>query len=107
MNSTGLGVALSLSIGPLVCATCGERATCVGRYENMVDMEPACDECCGHGCEDGLCHRVEVREASDHSNDDEPGFECSCGESGDSSEPARDAQAHLIDHLNRYYTDDK
>lgn len=92
MNGTGVG--LALSIGPLACATCGERATCVGRYEDMVDMEPACDECCGHGCEDGLCHRAAP-------TDDD--WECSCGEGGESSEPARDAQAHLIDHLNRYY----
>lgn len=37
------------------CDTCGKRATCVGAYE-MADVEtPQCDECCGHGNEDGKC----------------------------------------------------
>ena len=40
----------------LECATCSKPATCVGSYEDMpYPGEPACDECCGHGCEDGHC----------------------------------------------------
>lgn len=100
MNSAGLGLSLTLAIDPLACATCGNPATCVGRYEDMVDMEPACDECCGHGNEDGLCHRVETR-------DDDPGFDCSCGASEDHSEPSRGAMAHLVDHMNRYFGEDE
>ena len=39
-----------------VCDHCGERrAVCVGRYEDDGDPEYACDECCGHGSEDGWC----------------------------------------------------
>jgi hypothetical protein len=42
-----------------ICAHCGERpATCIGRYESMRKDEPACDECCGHACEDGHCEPV-------------------------------------------------
>ena len=41
------------------CSHCGEReATCIGRYDNMTKREPACDECCGHGCEDGRCDPI-------------------------------------------------
>lgn len=40
------------------CATCEKPAACVGRYEAMEHFEPACDECCGHGCEDGRCYPV-------------------------------------------------
>lgn len=36
------------------CEDCGRPATCIGRYE-MRSVQLACDECCGHGCEDGLC----------------------------------------------------
>ena len=43
----------------MTCAICGKRATCVGRYEDMEQFEPACDDCCGHGCEDGVCFPVE------------------------------------------------
>lgn len=42
----------------LICDHCKELpATCVGRYD-APDEEPerlACDDCCGHGCEDGHC----------------------------------------------------
>lgn len=48
---------------PLKCAVCGAPATCVGTYDNghLEDEEvyqgplPACDDCCGHMCEDGRC----------------------------------------------------
>jgi hypothetical protein len=42
-------------IRKLRCEHCGATATCVGRYEDMTEDAPACDECCGHGCEDGHC----------------------------------------------------
>ena len=38
-----------------VCATCGKPATCVGAYEGATEEAPSCDDCCGHGCEDGKC----------------------------------------------------
>lgn len=42
------------------CACCGKReAVCMGRYEAMTAVEPACDECCGHGNEDGSCHEID------------------------------------------------
>lgn len=37
------------------CEQCGERpAFCLGRYDSPRDAY-ACDECCGHGNEDGHC----------------------------------------------------
>ena len=41
----------------MTCAHCGvHEATCVGSYEgHEPDNTPACDECCGHGNEDGRC----------------------------------------------------
>lgn len=54
------------------CAHCGKRpATCLGRYEDhseehcqhegctQHEESPACDECCGHGNEDGACSEIE------------------------------------------------
>ena len=45
----------------MVCAICGEPATCVGVYEDGYEQDPApaCDVCCGHGCEDGWCVDLE------------------------------------------------
>lgn len=43
-----------------VCRNCGNPATCYGTYEN--DTGYACDECCGHGCEDGHCERIKDNE---------------------------------------------
>lgn len=37
------------------CAECGSPATCFGSYESEYTPAYACDECCGHGCEDGHC----------------------------------------------------
>ena len=34
---------------------CGKPATCVGAYEREENLGVACDECCGHGNEDGWC----------------------------------------------------
>ena len=41
------------------CRICGKPATCIGEYETCTDIEePACDACCGHGCEDGNCRPI-------------------------------------------------
>src|SRR5262249_24096588 len=40
-------------MGPRECAHCGEPATCFGSYEDELHPAYACDECCGHGNEDG------------------------------------------------------
>ena len=52
------------------CQHCPEAparaATCLGRYEDEGDGDDddayACDECCGHGDEDGHCEPVSVKE---------------------------------------------
>jgi len=38
-----------------VDCNCGARPACVGAYEGMTEIEPACNACCGHGNEDGRC----------------------------------------------------
>jgi len=39
-----------------ICSMCREReATCIGAYEGETRQTPGCDECCGHGNEDGAC----------------------------------------------------
>jgi len=43
--------------GPKVCE-CGRPAACFGAYEDGLSPAYACDECCGHGCEDGHCESV-------------------------------------------------
>lgn len=40
------------------CHICGKPATCIGQYESAEEESPACDDCCGHGCEDGKCRPV-------------------------------------------------
>ena len=40
------------------CAHCDKPATCFGSYEDSVSWGYACDECCGHGCEDGQCFPI-------------------------------------------------
>lgn len=42
----------------LKCSYCANDATCIGQYECMTEPAPACDECCGHGCEDGHCEPI-------------------------------------------------
>ncbi len=44
------------------CAHCPEErpAVCIGQYDSMEHEDAACDECCGHGNEDGHC--VSIRE---------------------------------------------
>lgn len=45
----------ALAEGNLVCSMCGKPATCVGYGEGPEHMGLGCDECCGHGNEDGWC----------------------------------------------------
>ena len=40
------------------CWVCGKKATCIGRYMGSATDEPSCDECCGHGNEDGYCEPI-------------------------------------------------
>lgn len=40
------------------CYHCGIQATCYGRYGNVFPCY-CCDDCCGHGNEDGHCEPVE------------------------------------------------
>jgi hypothetical protein len=40
------------------CARCGEPATCLGAYAGAETEQYGCDECCGHGNEDGHCEEV-------------------------------------------------
>jgi len=47
-----------VDLASLSCAHCGKPATCIGRYESMTKEEPACDDCCGHGNEDGYCSPI-------------------------------------------------
>ncbi len=48
------------------CAECGLRpAVCIGCYDSDDGIQrPACGECCGHGCEDGKCRPLDVRDWS-------------------------------------------
>ena len=48
--------------GPKVCASCDAPATCFGAYEDGLQPSYSCDECCGHGNEDGHCEEVTPRE---------------------------------------------
>lgn len=41
-----------------VCAWCGNPAVCFGAYEDNTEKTYACNECCGHGCEDGHCDMI-------------------------------------------------
>ncbi len=48
------------------CEFCGNLAMCLGRYETCEGPESyACDDCCGHGNEDGHCERLEDLHAAD------------------------------------------
>lgn len=40
------------------CSVCGKPATCLGRYEGHGPWRWACDDCCGHGNEDGECRPI-------------------------------------------------
>lgn len=61
MPLLGSRLAVLMADDVTLCLHCGERvATCSGRYEAMTEEAPACDECCGHGNEDGRCRPLEV-----------------------------------------------
>lgn len=51
---------VEIMIEPLepTCRTCGQPATCYGTYEGHTGY--GCDDCCGHGCEDGHCEPLEA-----------------------------------------------
>ena len=40
------------------CSHCDRPATCFGAYEDERNIGYGCDECCGHGCEDGWCRQL-------------------------------------------------
>lgn len=42
-----------------ICSHCGGPATCMGAYEDERNIGFGCDNCCGHGNEDGWCVPVE------------------------------------------------
>jgi hypothetical protein len=44
------------------CQFCKKPATCVGAYEGNEKPEFACDDCCGHGNEDGWCLSLDDEE---------------------------------------------
>lgn len=54
------------------CHTCGKQATCVGAYEGREPAEFGCDDCCGHGNEDGWCEHFADDAAFDDTAPDAP-----------------------------------
>ncbi len=51
------------------CAFCQRPAGCVGRYEDPGNpIEFACNECCGHGNEDGRC--IPLSDVAEQMNED-------------------------------------
>ncbi len=46
------------------CRICGKPAACIGRYEGHGIVAFACDECCGHGNEDGECSQLAAPDAA-------------------------------------------
>lgn len=62
-----------LAIGS-ACHICGKPATCLGVYEGRDDQPrlAACDDCCGHGNEDGWC--VPIPGTRKRSSDTEAGI---------------------------------
>lgn len=70
------------------CESCSRVAICIGRYdadEGDPD-EAACDECCGHGCEDGHCEQL-------YDNEGDPTDEGRARAAGYLTELARRAQS--------------
>jgi hypothetical protein len=51
-------------IDALTCTFCSAPATCIARYDldEGEPPEPACDTCCGHVCEGGLCYQIRDQE---------------------------------------------
>lgn len=48
------------------CEDCDNPATCVGRYDGRGRTGFGCDECCGHGNEDGWCYLIDVGGRATH-----------------------------------------
>jgi hypothetical protein len=72
----------------MLCAHCEEEpSACVGSYDED-GATPACNECCGHGCEDGFCYVVTV---------DGNEWECSCNATGEGG--IRGSHEHLRIHM--------
>lgn len=44
-----------------LCNTCKRPATCKGAYEGQAEETYSCDDCCGHGNEDGHCELLETK----------------------------------------------
>ena len=65
-NGQWVAMRAAVRLGSLRCACCDTKpATCIGAYEASVPVLPACDDCCGHGCEDGACELIErIREVA-------------------------------------------
>jgi len=63
-------------VSPPICDHCEKNpAVCVGMYLEMKEWKLACNECCGHGCEDGQCWYLARRQppgSSDSEIDDYP-----------------------------------
>lgn len=55
---------------PPLCVHCGQPATCKGAYEGSPLEEYACDECCGHGNEDGHCEPISEASLSENGQAD-------------------------------------
>lgn len=47
------------------CDTCDNEATCFGAYEGQQISTYGCDDCCGHGDEDGSCEILAEGEGCD------------------------------------------
>jgi len=50
------------------CFHCQKPATCFGSYEDEYSPGYACDECCGHGNEDGHCDLLEIVELTNEND---------------------------------------
>lgn len=57
-NDKPITMLKAMAEGTEHCDMCGKPATCLGAYESEENLGFACDECCGHGNEDGWCVQV-------------------------------------------------
>lgn len=58
------------------CDICGKPASCLGQYDTMPAPAFACDDCCGHGSEDGWCNPL--AEIPDHIQRLQVGIQGAC-----------------------------
>lgn len=54
--------ALTQAMLAVPCIGCGGPATCWGCEAGTPRLDPMCDDCCGHGGEDGWCTRGMLEE---------------------------------------------